>query len=198
MKQKFDENGMRLQAFNRGGNGLTEITGDDAASALLQMGIESLKMKQPSYANTPEGLQAFKEKTLEYFNYVQAVNADKEEKNKLLCDIESWAVFMGVTRQTINGYSAKRGENWYDFIARTKDIIMAQKKVRAFSGQIPPILMIFDAVNNHSYQNTSDIRIEAVQANSIEATKTPEEIAAQIEADIPVDADPVGISDSIL
>ena len=183
--KKFDEDGMRLQTWQKAAVDLAPITGDDAAAALIDMGIRSLR-HTPKYEDSEDGLQKFQQKTLEYFQYVQKVNADQDNEKKLMTDIESWAVYMGLTRQTINAYYANRGDEWKDFISRAKEVILAAKKVRAYSHQAPPIFAIFDLVNNHGYKNTSDIRIEA-ETTGYKPQLTPEQIAARIEQDIPDD-----------
>lgn len=186
-KDLRDEEGMRLQVYNHAGADLVPITGDDATAALIDMGIKVLSGAPPKYTNDSEGLKAFQQKTLDYFKYVQRVNSDMESERKLMCDIESWAVFLGVTRQTINGY-VRRGGAWEEFISRTKELILTTKKVRAYSHQVPPIFAIFDLVNNHGYRNTNDLRVEAVDNTSmLSATKTPEEIAREIAEEIPMD-----------
>lgn len=186
-RDKYDENGMRMQVYNKADADLVPITGDDATAALIDMGIKSLAGAPPKYANDSAGLKAFQQKTLDYFRYIQRVNSDMESEKKLMCDIESWAVFLGITRQCVFKYE-KRGGEWADFIGRTKELILTTKKVRAYSHQVPPIFAIFDMVNNHNYKNTNDIRVEAVDNTSmLSATKTPDEIARELAEEIPMD-----------
>ena len=187
MKKRYDENGMRLQTYQRGGADLAPITGDDAAAALIDIGIKTLRTR-PQYANTEEGFRDFQNRTIKYFEYVQSVNRDKESNKRLMIDVESWAVYMGTTRQIINRYTERGGE-WEDFINRVKEIISGEKKLRVYSHQAPPIFAIFDMVNNHYYHNTSDIRIEAEKIELNKPTRTPAEIARIIEQDIPIDDD---------
>lgn len=59
-------------------------------------------------------------------------------------------------------YEKQRGENWQNFIEQTKNAIAACKKELAFHQQIPPVVFMFDACNNHSYTNTSEFKVEAI------------------------------------
>lgn len=105
------------------------------------------------YPDTSEGLQTFKERTQAYFDFVEKANMGNE---KGICsDVESWAISLGCTRQTILNYRSRSGD-WAEFIDYTKEIILAQKKAFAFSGRIPPLLAIFDLTNNHGYYSTSE------------------------------------------
>ena len=49
-----------------------------------------------------------------------------------------------------------------NFIEQTKNAIAACKKELAFHQQIPPVVFMFDACNNHSYTNTSEFKVEAI------------------------------------
>ena len=101
-------------------------------SALLEVSIEQIgsrvRGRPPVYENTEEGLQAFLEATRGYFEYIRDANSVNEEK--LIPDVEGWAIFIGVTRQTVLSY-AKRGDAWNEAIEYIKD----SKKAACFPFQ---------------------------------------------------------------
>lgn len=130
--------------------------------ALLDVSIEQIGSREigrpPTYPNTEDGLKDFLEATRRYFEYIKDANSVNEEK--LYPDIEGWAVFIGITRQTILSY-AKRNEAWQEAIEYIKDAILAAKKQLAFRFKIPPVVFLNDISNNHGYLNTSEFKITA-------------------------------------
>lgn len=170
---KYDQDGNRIQAYQKGQYEV--MTAADPITDLIDMGIKSLGRK-PTYAPTPEGLQIFQEKTIEYFNHLKALNAAREDGEAMLMpDVESWCVYIGITRMTLSTYSRTRDADWKDFIARTKDLIMSVKKDMAARYKMPPMFFIFDAVNNFGYQNTNQVQL---------VTDQRAEESAQLEDDV--------------
>ena len=155
--QKYDEDGNRLQAYPKGSYDL--ITAGDPTDALIDMGIASLKRRPPTYSPTEDGLEAFKQRTIEYFQNIKAVNENRDDKPHLIADIESWCMFLGITRKTLWNYRNGRGGAWADFIDRTKDAILSLKKQQAEHYKTPPMVYIFDAVNNFGYRNTNQVEL---------------------------------------
>lgn len=134
-------------------------TGD--MSAILDLCITSLEKRRgrpAEYPETPAGLADFTEKSLDYFRYVNKVNADPDEKKKLIPDIENWSLFLGVSRQTVFTYE-RRGGEWKAIIGQFKNAIAAVKKEMAMTYKVPPMLAIFDFVNNHNYMNTNRVEL---------------------------------------
>ena len=76
----------------------------------------------------------------------------------MIPDIEAWAVFLGITRQTLWTYE-KRGSEWRDVIEYYKGVIQATKKQLALNYKVPPAVFIFDSVNNHNYLNVSEYKM---------------------------------------
>lgn len=136
-------------------------------TAILDMTITTSvqRLGRPSeYPNTKEGLQAFIDKTIDYFEYVKAVNENEELEQKLIPDIENWAVYLGITRQTIFTYEHRTPE-WHDVIANFKNAISACKKQLAMTYKIPPMVAVFDLVNNHGYVNSNEFKLTANVTN---------------------------------
>lgn len=173
---KYDQDGNRLQTYKKGHYEV--MTAADPIADLINLGIKSLGGRKPTYAPTQEGLQCFREKTLEYFEHLKALNAAREEGEAMLMpDVESWCVYIGITRQTLHTYSRTRDEDWKDFIARTKDLIMSVKKDMAARFKMPPMFFIFDAVNNFGYVNTNQVQLVTDQ-KAEESAKLEDDVAA--------------------
>ena len=136
---------------------------DSTLEAVLNTTIESLKQgRPPAYPETEQGLEDFRQTTIDYFQYIKDTNANPDIDKKLVPDIEGWAVFTGLTRRSILTYEKQRGENWRNFIEQVKNAIAACKKELAFHQQIPQVVFMFDACNNHGYTNTSEFKVEAI------------------------------------
>ncbi|MDE7200877.1 MAG: DNA-packaging protein [Lachnospiraceae bacterium] len=139
------------------------IEADSTLEAVLNMTIESLKQgRPPAYSDTEQGLEEFKQTTIDYFQYVKDTNANPDIEKMLVPDIEALCTFLGITRATLLTYEKQRGSSWQDFIKQTKNAIAACKKELAFHQQIPPVIAMFDLTNNHSYVNSSEFRIEPI------------------------------------
>lgn len=139
------------------------IGAENILEAVLNTTIESLRQgRPPAYPETEQGLEDFRQTTIDYFQYVKDTNANPDIDKKLVPDIEGWAVFAGLTRRTILTYEKQRGEDWRNFIEQTKNAISACKKELAFHQQIPSVVFMLDACNNHGYTNTSEFKVEAI------------------------------------
>ena len=134
------------------GNDLAEIS-DFIASSLKSSGG-----KPSQYPDTPQGLEHFRQRSIEFFEHLAAVNEGKEVEQAVFADIELWAAFLGVTRQAI-WYYERRGNDWRDTIQMFKNAIAALKKQAGLHYKIPPMVMAFDFCNNHGYVNTSEFKI---------------------------------------
>jgi hypothetical protein len=136
-------------------------TGDMTASLTLILDSMRRYGGMPyKYPPTQEGLTLFVQRSEEFFDYVAKLNSNPEIEKKLIPDIESWTVFIGISRNTLFEYS-KRGGAWTETINYVKNIINESKKQLALNYKIPPVLYMFDAANNHDYANTSEFKIQS-------------------------------------
>ena len=149
---------------------------NNTLDAVLNMTIDSLKQgRPPAYSDTEQGLEEFKQTTIDYFQYVKDTNANPDIEKMLVPDIEALCTFLGITRATLLTYEKQRGSSWQDFIKQTKNAIAACKKELAFHQQIPPVIAMFDLTNNHSYVNSSEFRIEPISDKASERHLSLEE-----------------------
>lgn len=160
----------------------------DDLDAVLEMSITSIKAgRSAKFPNTAEGLEDFKQASIGYLEYVRKVNENPANENKIIPDVECWAVYLGTTRQTINTYERTRDENWYEFISVFKGALTACKKQLAFRQKIPTVLAVFDLTNNSGYVNSSEFKLqqedaERPRALSAKDLPTIESIAAELKA----------------
>lgn len=135
------------------------IVADDLNS-ILDMSIGSIKLGRPAkFPETEQGFEDFRQASIEYLEYVRETNNCPDNENHLIPDVESWATFLGTTRQTILTYEKSRSEAWQDFISLMKGAITACKKQLAFRQKIPTVLAVFDLANNSGYVNSSEFRL---------------------------------------
>ncbi len=148
-------------------------------TAILTMAIDvsiSRTGRPAEYPFTKKGLDDFIQKTIDFFQYVNTVNSNPDIDRRLIPDIEAWAVFLGITRQTLWTYE-KRGSEWRDVIEYYKGVIQATKKQLALNYKVPPAVFIFDSVNNHNYLNVSEYKM----TQSTPAAETENNIDEQIK-----------------
>ena len=163
------------------------MTGDDV-SDILQLAIDTAqKQGVTRYEDTGRGLEAFMQRSIQYFEFIKTQNetADSEGSARLIPSIESWSVFMGLSRMTILTYEKQRGDDWKDAIAYIKGAIQACRSQLADRGKIPVIAHIFSAVNSLSgYANTSEIKVTAIPETEEKrlTSETPEQIAERYRA----------------
>lgn len=170
-----------IQTYNKGayiapeGDDLTKIT------ALIEQSLRNNGGRPACYANTPEGLQTFTAKATDYFAYLRTANEDIEDK-RIVPDIENFCVYMGLTRRTLLEYQKTRGQEWEQAILFIKDSIFACKKQLASVGRMPPIVFVFDAVNNFGYHSTNEFHITTEAPQKEDAPKIDtNQIATLIE-----------------
>lgn len=152
----------------------------DDMTAILDMAIEvsTARMGRPAeYPYTTAGLDAFIQKTIDYFEYVNGINANPDLERKLIPDIENWAMYLGVTRQTIWTYQ-NRGKEWKDTIEYYKNAIAAVKKQLALNYKIPPMVYVFDATNNHGYVNSNEFKLTPGKPETEQKDNIDEQIKA--------------------
>ena len=151
----------------------------DDTTAILDMIIDKSteRMGRPcQYDKGKKGLEEFIQNTLSYFEYVNAVNSNPDMERKLIPDIESWAVYLGITRNTILNYES-RGNEWYEVIQFYKNCIASTKKQLALNFKIPPMIMAFDFTNNHGYCNTNEFKLTTkVETNDTDTNRLEREL----------------------
>ena len=134
---------------------------NDDTTAILNMAIEvaTARMGRPAeYPASKQGLEDFIQRTIDYFQSVNATNSNPDMKQKLIPDVESWAVFLGISRVTLWKY-AKRNKEWAETIDYYKTVIQATRKQLAACYKIPPAVFVFDSVNNFDYLNVTEFKI---------------------------------------
>ena len=132
--------------------------------AILEVGANSLKIdRSVKFPDDAQGLEDFKQATIDFFDYVRATNSNPACEHKLIPDVELWASYLGTTRMTILRYEKNRGEEWQSFIEQVKGLITAAKKQLIYRQKIPAIVGIFDLCNNSGYSNTSEFKLSAQQ-----------------------------------
>lgn len=158
----------------------------DDLQAVCGIAIDSLKTHrgQAKYENSAEGLQRFMDDAIRYFEMLRDGNADRDADKQMFPSIETLALFMGVTRKTIAQY-AKRSEAWEQAIDAVRSAIAACKAELAAHYRIPPMVHLFDMVNNYQYHNTSEFRLiaDTVGTDRVPALSVDEleQIASQDE-----------------
>lgn len=165
----------------------SEILENDDLDAVLSLVIDASRKqiargRPAEYPPTPEGLERFSEKTLQYFEFVKHTNENPDIEKPLLVDIEGWACYLGISRVTLWSYQNRGGE-WEETISFFKTCITSVKKQLGLSGRIAPLLLVFDLANNSGYKNTSEFRLtddrpqkEVKQITLEEARRQAEEL----------------------
>ena len=98
--------------------------------------------------------------------------------------VELMALACGTSRQNLWKWE-KAGGAKGEAIARAKQTLAALMETWMIEGKINPVSAIFLLKNHHKYADA--FQLEAPSRNDLEASMTPEEIARQIEQDIPID-----------
>lgn len=147
-----------VKTYNKGE--CMELEADDL-TAIIDMTVTSLKKhggRPCVYEKSKEGMEKFIANTIEYFNYVNDTNANPDLEKKIVPDIENWAVYMGLTRQGIFKME-KRSDEWDMIIKNAKNAIASCKKQLAMTYKTPPMIAVFDLVNNHGYVNSNEFHL---------------------------------------
>lgn len=138
--------------------------------------VKNTKGRPAIYPNNDNGLDSFVQNSINYFEYVENANSQIEEpKRQLILDIDSWCVYLGISRNTLKEYQ-QRSESWNKTISYFRDVIGSSKKQLAMHGLIPTVMAIFDLSNNHNYYNVSEYKLTTESA-----TKKPEEDRKSLE-----------------
>lgn len=163
------------------------VTGSDTESILsliVQTGEELLMQGRILYPDSADGLQAFKSRTQEYFKFLYDQNktADDLGEARLLPSVESWALYLRISRVMILQYE-KRGGEWLSYIHWVKNAITAVKLQLAENHKLQPLLFLFDTMNNAPmYKNTNQIEVVALPDEHYQKKESPENIASRYRA----------------
>lgn len=156
-----------------------QISPDDVQpiNNMINAALKNLGGRPATYVNSEEGLKAFVENSLSYFDYVSQANSQIDDpKRQLILDIDSWAVYLGVSKKTISEYQ-KRNDTWNRCITLFKDAIGSSKKQLALHGLIPTVMAIFDLSNNHGYVNATEFKLST---NETESKENHDDLEAKI------------------
>lgn len=148
----------------------TQLNPDDVQpiNTMITAALKNLGGRPATYANNEAGLKAFVENSLSYFDYISQANSKIDEpKRQLILDVDSWVIFLGISRNTLKEYS-KRNDTWNKTITLFRDAIGSSKKQLAMHNLIPSIMAIFDLTNNHGYINASEFKLTANETETKE------------------------------
>ena len=159
------------------------VTGSDTESILsmILLSGEELMQGKILYPNTADGLTAFKTRTMDYFRflYEQNKSADDLGEQRLLPSVESWALYLRISRVMILQYE-KRGGEWLSYIHWCKNSITAVKLQLAENHKLQPLLFLFDTLNNApQYRNTNQVELVAVPDEHYQKQESPQAISAR-------------------
>lgn len=162
------------------------VTGSDTESILsmILLSGEELMQGKILYPNTADGLTAFKTRTMDYFRflYEQNKSADDLGEQRLLPSVESWALYLRISRVMILQYE-KRGGEWLSYIHWVKNSITAVKLQLAENHKLQPLLFLFDTLNNApQYRNTNQVELVAVPDEHYQKQESPQAISARYRA----------------
>ena len=162
------------------------VTGSDTESILsmILLSGEELMREKVLYPNSSDGLQAFKSRTQEYFKFLYDQNktADDLGETRLLPSVESWALYLRISRVMILQYE-KRGGEWLSYIEWCKNSITAVKLQLAENNKLQPLLFLFDTLNNApQYRNTNQVELVAVPDEHYQKQESPQSITARYRA----------------
>ena len=131
---------------------------------ICQFAIDSLQRhggRNAKYANTEQDRQRFLNDVVEYFKCLYDASTGKEQDQMLIPSVESMCLYLGISRTTLFNYT-NRSTEWAETVNMARNAIATARTELATHFKIPPLLHLFDMVNNHpSYYNTSQFVISA-------------------------------------
>lgn len=158
-----DEEILKPKTYKRKDRKPPVMADKNEISALNRLAVESLRHSTAKYEDSPQGLEIFRKRVLEYFDYIDETNADCEDGKPLLfADIESLCCFCGISRNTLIKYGYRENE-WGEFVARLKDVIVSSKKTLALKNKLSAVMTMFDLTNNSGYLNSSEFHLSTGQ-----------------------------------
>lgn len=142
---------------------------------LAEMSLKRTHGRPTLYEDSAQGLEAFWNKATDFFSYINEVNGNPNLEKKLIPDVENFCCYMGFTRKTLALYR-KRNAQWEMAIDLIKDALLACKKQLVMTHRLPPLVFIFDSVNNHNYHNVAEFHL---------ATEPPrDEVSPRIDSKV--------------
>ncbi|MBE7728051.1 MAG: hypothetical protein E7244_27790 [Enterocloster citroniae] len=130
---------------------------------LICAAMKNLGGRPYKYPNSNEGLEAFVTNSTAYFEYIAKANKQiNNDKRNLIQSIESYALFLGITRKTLAEYE-KRGGIWKELIDFYKNSIAASNMDLVLRGAIPSIVGVWYFINNFGYFNTNEFKKVVVE-----------------------------------
>ncbi len=150
-----------------------EVIEDSAIDKVIDMSVKGLKNGLCAYTNNDQGMEQFRDRSIEYLESIRAENHDIEDiKKKVIPSIEGWCVYLGISRVTLLNYSRNYSPEFRALIDYIKTLIYSAKTQAAENGIIPPVLMIFDKCNNYGYLSTNQFERTAdykeIEVNKVE------------------------------
>lgn len=166
----------------------------DAPNTLADLLLMSLEQRRKGvqYPDNAEGLELFNRTSEDYFRAVVEQNRSVDEPAEMLIpSVESWAAYLGVSRQSIFRYKHERGEEWTRTVEYYINLVGACKSEAASHGRLNPMLYVFDQINNtrgeYGYVSTNEIKLQ-VTPPKIDSLPNVKELSARLP-----DPDPVQI-----
>lgn len=149
---------------------------------ICQFAIESLKRHgghNAKYDRTEAERQRFLNDCIAYFQCLYDANQDKEQDQMLIPSIEGLCLFLGISRTTLFNY-CNRSDDWQETVNMARNAVATARTELATHYKIPPLLHLFDMVNNHKgYYNTSQFVISAEPPQ--DATQVPAITPSQLQ-----------------
>lgn len=144
---------------------------------VTDLALKGLRRTNARYTDDQQGFEAFKKRSLEFLEEIQAWNERQDESKNVICpSIELWATYLGTSRVSIKNYSEYSYPEYPEFIRTFKNAIQSAKFDFVSHGSMNPMVYVFDTMNNaDGYQNTNQIGLVAV-------TNTPRINAPGIES----------------
>lgn len=154
-----DERGGRKQVYRRFKEGVDfmPVEGGEMV-AMLKMAQNSCKklMGRPPTFQSVEELQ---EAIEAYWDYIVKAN---ENGGTIFPDAEGLAMYLGVSRETVNEWERSNYKNFSATIKTTKNAIAACKKQLALANKIPQLVWVTDFNNNHGYVQKQEVTVAPV------------------------------------
>lgn len=144
--------------FNKGSCIMPEADDLLQITKLAEMSLKRTHGRPTLYEDSEQGLEAFWNKATDFFSYINEVNGNPDIEKKLIPDVENFCCYMGFTRKTLALYR-KRNAQWEMAIDLIKDALLACKKQLVLTHRLPPLIFIFDSVNNHDYRNVAEFHL---------------------------------------
>lgn len=156
--------------------------------------MPKIKVGRPRDVETPEELSRLFEKYINsccIFNPV-TVEIDGVEVSKTdgngeqvfeveyiaIPDVEGFCAYIGTYREAFHHMSQRNG--FFNTIKHIKTVIQAHKKQLAMKNKLNAAVWIFDAKNNHGYQENVQIAMDVSPQKRLSSSEIDEQIKAII------------------